>query len=180
MWAPWPRSWFPYRHWAGWGIPLAAGMALQFKMRKERNVVACFFSRRRAPSAEGSFHEAVNMARSGDCGDIVLLEQSLRRPPPTSISSTKNPRIADRAQSYGIRGRDPWMATDCAPVLSPCAARRLIAVRGVRPPPVLLELLTLPAAPPCATRSLPLPAEIVAGVLAERDPIERFARGCWN
>src|SRR5436190_10983177 len=44
----------------GGGIPLAAGMALAFKMRKSKQVVACFFGD--GAVAEGAFHEGINMA----------------------------------------------------------------------------------------------------------------------
>src|SRR5215471_7986198 len=42
------------------GIPVAAGMALAFKMRKTEQVVACFFGD--GAVAEGALHEALNMA----------------------------------------------------------------------------------------------------------------------
>jgi len=48
----------------GGGIPLAAGMALAFKMRKQANVVACFFGD--GAVAEGAFHEGVNLAAIWD------------------------------------------------------------------------------------------------------------------
>src|SRR5882724_10725660 len=44
----------------GGGIPLAAGMALAFKMQKSAQVAASFFGD--GAVAEGAFHEAVNMA----------------------------------------------------------------------------------------------------------------------
>src|SRR5229473_5106809 len=42
------------------GIPLAAGMALAFKMEKDARIVACFFGD--GAVAEGAFHEGINMA----------------------------------------------------------------------------------------------------------------------
>jgi len=42
------------------GIPVAAGMALAFKMQKSGQIAACFFGD--GAVAEGAFHEGVNMA----------------------------------------------------------------------------------------------------------------------
>src|SRR3954452_17129537 len=44
----------------GGGIPLAAGMALAFKMQRSPRVVASFFGD--GAVAEGAFHEGINMA----------------------------------------------------------------------------------------------------------------------
>ena len=44
----------------GGGIPVAAGLALSFKMRKMDNVVACFFGE--GASSQGAFHEGVNLS----------------------------------------------------------------------------------------------------------------------
>ena len=62
----------------GGGVPLAAGMALAFKMQKSSQVVACFFGD--GAVAEGAFHEGVNLAAIWDlAGRVRLREQPVRR-----------------------------------------------------------------------------------------------------
>jgi TPP-dependent pyruvate/acetoin dehydrogenase alpha subunit len=57
------------------GIPLAAGMALSFKMEKKPHVVAAFFGD--GAVAEGAFHEGVNMAAIWDLPVILVCENNL-------------------------------------------------------------------------------------------------------
>src|SRR5580698_3661849 len=57
------------------GIPLAAGMALAFKMKKTKQVVACFFGD--GAVAEGAFHEAVNMAALWNAPVLLVCENNL-------------------------------------------------------------------------------------------------------
>src|SRR5262249_15374670 len=86
----------------GGGIPLAAGMALAFQMRKDRQVVACFFGD--GAIAEGAFHEGVNLAAIGALRVILVCETSLSGASPRVDRVMRNDRIADRAVGYGIRG----------------------------------------------------------------------------
>ena len=88
----------------GGGVPLAAGMALSFKMRKRRQVVACFFGD--GAIAEGAFHEGVNLAAIWDLPVIFACENNLYGASTRVDRVMRNPRIADRAAAYGIRGRD--------------------------------------------------------------------------
>ncbi len=59
----------------GGGIPLAAVMALAFKMEHKPNVVACFFGD--GAVAEGAFHEGVNMAAIWNLPVIYVCENNL-------------------------------------------------------------------------------------------------------
>src|SRR5215831_19357922 len=59
----------------GGGLPLAAGMALSFKMRKSGQVVACFFGD--GAVAEGAFHEGINMASIWQLPVIFVCENNL-------------------------------------------------------------------------------------------------------
>src|SRR3984893_1282388 len=84
------------------GIPLAAGMALAFKMQKRPQVVACFFGD--GAVAEGAFHEGVNMAAIWGLPVVFVCENK-----PYGASThvdlvMKNYKISDRAASYGFRG----------------------------------------------------------------------------
>ena len=135
-------------------MPLAAGMALAFKMRKSARVVACFFGD--GAVAEGAFHEGVNLAAIWDLPVIFVCENNLYGASTRVDQVMRNPRIADRAAAYGIRGE----TVDGNDVLAVYEAARSAAAdcragRG----PVLLELLDLPPHRPLPPRRLPLPAE---------------------
>ena len=121
----------------GGGVPLAAGMALAFKMQKRPGVVACFFGD--GAIAEGAFHEGVNLAAIWDLPVIFVCENNLYGASTRVDRVMRNPRIADRAAAYGIRGE----TVDGNDVLAVYEAARSAAAdcragRG----PVLLELLT--------------------------------------
>ncbi len=119
------------------GVPLATGMALTFKMRKQRQVVACFFGD--GAIAEGAFHEGVNLAAIWDLPVIFVCENNLYGASTRVDRVMRNARIADRAATYGIPGE----TVDGNDVLAVYEAARSAAAdcragRG----PVLLELLT--------------------------------------
>ncbi len=121
----------------GGGVPLATGMALTFKMRKQRQVVACFFGD--GAIAEGAFHEGVNLAAIWDLPAIFVCENNLYGASTRVDRVMRNPQIAERAATYGIRGK----TVDGNDVLAVYEAARSAAAdcragRG----PVLLELLT--------------------------------------
>ena len=121
----------------GGGVPLATGMALTFKLRKQRRVVACFFGD--GAVAEGAFHEGVNLAAIWDLPAIFVCENNLYGASTRVDQVMRNERIAERAVTYGIRGE----TVDGNDVLAVYEAARAAAAdcragRG----PVLLELLT--------------------------------------
>ncbi len=121
----------------GGGVPLAAGMALSFKMRKRPQVVACFFGD--GAIAEGAFHEGVNLAAIWDLPVIFACENNFYGASTRVDRVMRNARIAERAATYGIRGE----TVDGNDVLAVYEAARSAAAdcragRG----PVLLELLT--------------------------------------
>src|SRR5260221_13536845 len=84
------------------GIPVATGMALAFKMRKTRQVVACFFGD--GGVAEGAFHEAVNMAALWRLPVLFVCENNLYGASTRIDRVMKNTTVSDRAASYGFRG----------------------------------------------------------------------------
>ena len=121
----------------GGGVPLAAGMALSFRMRKQRHVVACFFGD--GAVAEGAFHEGINLAAIWDLPVIFACENNLYGASTRVDRVMRNERIAERAATYGIRGE----TVDGNDVLAVYEAARSAAedCRAGRGP-VLLELLT--------------------------------------
>src|SRR5438552_3748259 len=118
-------------------IPLAAGMALAFKMQKRAQVVACFFGD--GAVAEGAFHEAINMAALWKLPAIFVCENNLYGASTHISKVMKNTRVSDRATAYGCRGE----TVDGNDVLAVYEATRHAAAdcRGANGP-VLLELLT--------------------------------------
>lgn len=119
------------------GIPLAAGMALAYKMQRTDQVVACFFGD--GAVAEGAFHEGVNMAAIWNLPVIFVCENNLYGASTHVSKVMRNTSIAERAECYGIRGQtvdgnDVLAVYDAARA----AAEQCRAGKG----PVLLELLT--------------------------------------
>lgn len=119
------------------GIPLAAGMALAFKMKKTKQVVACFFGD--GAVAEGAFHEGVNMAAIWELPVVFVCENNLYGASTHVGKVMKNTTISDRAASYGFRGE----TVDGNDVLAVYEAtkRAVDACRNGKGP-ILLELLT--------------------------------------
>lgn len=85
----------------GGNIPIAGGMALAFKLKKEPRVAVSFFGD--GASNEGAFHEGINMAAIYNLPVVFVCENNLYGAS-TSIKKTlKLENISDRACAYGIR-----------------------------------------------------------------------------
>jgi TPP-dependent pyruvate/acetoin dehydrogenase alpha subunit len=119
------------------GIPVATGMALAFKMRKTRQVVACFFGD--GGVAEGAFHEAVNMASLWSLPVLFVCENNLYGASTRIDRVMKNTTVSDRAASYGFRG-ETVDGNDLLAVFA--AAEQAVEECRSGQGPVLLELLT--------------------------------------
>jgi TPP-dependent pyruvate/acetoin dehydrogenase alpha subunit len=153
------------------GIPVATGMALAFKLRKSKEIVACFFGD--GAVAEGAFHEAVNMAALWSLPVLFVCENNLYGASTRIDHVMKNTRISDRAASYGFRG-ETVDGNDVLAVYEAAtqAAQECRSGRG----PVLLELQTYRRTghsrrDPCHYQ----PKEERA-VWSANDPITRFAQ----
>ncbi|MBI2939051.1 MAG: thiamine pyrophosphate-dependent dehydrogenase E1 component subunit alpha [Chloroflexi bacterium] len=86
----------------GAGIPIAAGLALAFKLRKTDQVAVCFFGD--GATNEGTFHEGINMAAIWDL-PIVFVCENNQYGASTHVSKVmKVANVADRAAAYGIPG----------------------------------------------------------------------------
>ncbi len=122
----------------GGGIPVAAGMALAFRMRKSGQIAACFFGD--GAVSEGAFHEGVNMAAIWSLPVIFACENNLYGASTHVSKVMRDTNIARRvAASYGIRaqqvdGNDVLAVHEAAKT----AADECRAGKG----PVFLELLT--------------------------------------
>jgi pyruvate dehydrogenase E1 component alpha subunit len=152
------------------GIPLAAGMALAFKMQKTSQVAVCFFGD--GAVAEGAFHEGVNMAALWHLPVVFVCENNLYGASTHVSKVMKNTRISDRAATYGFSG-ETHDGNDVLAVYE--AAQRAVAESRAGRGPVLLELLTYRRTghsrrDACGYQPKPEREEWFS-----RDPIERFA-----
>lgn len=154
----------------GGGIPLAAGMALSFKLENSHQVVACFFGD--GAVAEGAFHEAVNMASLWNLPVIFVCENNLYGASTRIDLVMKNTKISERAASYGFEGE----TVDGNDVLAVHeATKRAAAECRAGRGPFLLELLTYRRTghsrrDPCHYQPKDERQDWFA-----RDPIDRFA-----
>ena len=83
-------------------IPLATGAALSAKVRKNGQVVVCFFGDGAVNS--GSFHEAVNLGSVWDLPVVYVCENNLYATEMAFLRATKNTSVASRAAAYGMLG----------------------------------------------------------------------------
>jgi TPP-dependent pyruvate/acetoin dehydrogenase alpha subunit len=121
----------------GGGLPIAAGIALSFKMRREKRVAAAFMGD--GATNEGTFHESLNMASIWSLPVLFVVENN-RYGASTPVSMVvKTPRISDRACAYAM----PGVTVDGNDVLAVHEAAREAAERSRGGGgPTLLELLT--------------------------------------
>ena len=152
------------------GIPLAAGMALAFKMQRQPHVVACFFGD--GAVAEGAFHEGVNMAAIWNLPVVLVCENNLYGASTHIGKVMKNPKVSDRAASYGFRGE----TVDGNDVLAVhAAAQRAVEECRAGKGPVLLELLTYRRTGHSRRDACHYQPKDEREAWFARDPIERFA-----
>jgi TPP-dependent pyruvate/acetoin dehydrogenase alpha subunit len=154
----------------GASIPIATGIALAFKMKKEKRVVACVMGD--GAANEGAFHEGVNMGAIWDLPVVYVVENN-RYGASTPVSMVfKTKTISERASAYGI----PGQTVDGNDVLTVYEAARKAVDRARRGEgPTLLELLTYRITghsrrDPCLYQSEEERREALA-----KEPIGRFA-----
>jgi pyruvate dehydrogenase E1 component alpha subunit len=83
-------------------IPLATGAALSAKLKKNNQVVVCFFGDGAVNS--GSFHEAVNLGSVWNLPVIYVCENNLYATEMAFLRATRNTSVASRAAAYGMLG----------------------------------------------------------------------------
>jgi TPP-dependent pyruvate/acetoin dehydrogenase alpha subunit len=86
----------------GGGVPIATGIALAFKMKKEPGVAVCFMGD--GATNEGAFHEAVNMGAIWDLPILYVVENNLYGASTHVKSVMKTNNVSERAVAYGIPG----------------------------------------------------------------------------
>jgi acetoin:2,6-dichlorophenolindophenol oxidoreductase subunit alpha len=85
----------------GGNIPIIAGVALAFKLRKEKRVAVSFFGD--GASNEGAFHEGLNAASIYDLPAVFVCENNLYGASTSMKRVMRVDNVADRAVSYGMR-----------------------------------------------------------------------------
>jgi TPP-dependent pyruvate/acetoin dehydrogenase alpha subunit len=83
-------------------VPVAAGIGLAFKMRKQQNVVLCYFGD--GATSRGDWHEGVNLAAVHRLPVVFLCNNNqYAYSTPLSLQMAVQ-NVADRAVAYGIPG----------------------------------------------------------------------------
>jgi TPP-dependent pyruvate/acetoin dehydrogenase alpha subunit len=155
----------------GGGIPLAAGMALAFKMQRTKQVVACFFGD--GAVAEGAFHEGINLAAIWKLPVVFVCENNFYGASTRVDKVMKTRTIAERVASYGIHTQQ----LDGNNVLDvyDAAQHAVTACRnGERP--VFLELLTYRRTGHSRRDACHYQPKEEREYWFNRDPIDRFSR----
>lgn len=86
----------------GAGIPIATGAAFSAQYRRSGQVAVCFFGD--GASAQGTFHEALNIAAAFKLPAIYVCENNLYGVGTRQTDVRNIENIADRAAAYGMPG----------------------------------------------------------------------------
>ena len=84
----------------GGGLPLAAGLALADKMQGRNRVTCCFFGE--GATAEGEFHETLNLAALWDLPVLFVCENNLYAMGTALERSESETSVCRHAQSYNV------------------------------------------------------------------------------
>jgi pyruvate dehydrogenase E1 component alpha subunit len=154
------------------GVPVATGMALAFRMKKEPRVAVCFMGD--GAVNEGAFHEGVNMGAIWSLPVVYVIENN-RYSASTPIAETvKLEHLADRAAGYGIpgvtvEGNDVLAVYECVRA----AVERARAGGG----PTLVEALTYRITGHSRRDPCNYQPEDERKMALQHEPIGRFAGG---
>ena len=83
-------------------VPMATGMALAFKMKKQPHAVVCFVGD--GAVNEGAFHEGVNMGAIWSLPVVYVIENNLYAASTPTFEMVRVKKLSDRAACYGIPG----------------------------------------------------------------------------
>jgi pyruvate dehydrogenase E1 component alpha subunit len=119
------------------GLPVAVGLALAAKMKKQPRVVACFFGE--GAVAEGEFHEAMNLAALWKLPVLFLCENNLYAMGTALARSQAVTDLTVKARGYAV----PTDAVDGMDVLAvETATKRAAAAVRAGQGPQFLEFRT--------------------------------------
>lgn len=83
-------------------VPVAAGMALAFKMKQTDQVVACFFGD--GATNQGAWHEGLNIAAIWKLPVVFVCENNVYAASTRTSAMMLVKSVADRTSAYGIPG----------------------------------------------------------------------------
>ena len=83
-------------------LPVANGLGLAFKLRKEKNIAVAFTGD--GATSEGDFHEALNIAAVWNLPVIFIIENNGYGLSTPIAEQYKCQDLVDKALGYGIRG----------------------------------------------------------------------------
>ena len=155
----------------GGGIPIATGMALAFKMKREPRVAVCFTGD--GATNEGAFHEGINMGAIWDLPVVYVVENNLygASTPVSAVMKTKT--IAERSSAYGI----PGVTVNGNDVLGVYeAAKEAVDRARSGQGPTLLELVTYRITGHSRRDPALYQPEAERKQALENEPIGRFAK----
>jgi len=121
----------------GGNVPVATGVALAFKMKREPRVAVSFMGD--GATNEGAFHEAVNMGSTWKLPIVYVIENNLYGASTPVGMVTNTATLAERAAAYGIPG-ERIDGNDVLAVYE--AAKKAVARARSGGGPTLLELIT--------------------------------------
>ena len=156
----------------GGGIPVATGIGLAFKMKKEKRVAVCFMGD--GATNEGAFHEGVNMGAIWNLPVVYVVENNLygASTPVSWVVRTKT--ISERGSIYGI----PGVTIDGNDVLAVYEAAKTAVDRArAGEGPTLLELMTYRITGHSRRDPALYQAEEEKKEALENEPIVRFTKG---
>jgi pyruvate dehydrogenase E1 component alpha subunit len=154
----------------GGGIPVAAGLALAFKMQKTDRLAVCFFGD--GAVAEGAFHEGINMAAIWELPVVFACENNLYGASTHVSKVMRDTNIARRVKSYGIRS-EQLDGNDVLAVYE--AARSAVDDCRAGKGPVFLELLTYRCTGHSRRDACHYQPKDERDEWTAKDPIRRFA-----
>jgi pyruvate dehydrogenase E1 component alpha subunit len=161
------------------GVPIATGMALAFKYRKEPRVAVSFMGD--GAVNEGAFHEAVNMGAIWSLPVVYVIENNLYSASTPIFKMVRLQRLSDRAAGYGI----PGVTVDGNDVLEVFeAARKAIERARAGEGTTLLECTTYRITGHSRRDPCNYQPEEERKAALEREPLRRFRQfllaGGWT
>jgi pyruvate dehydrogenase E1 component alpha subunit len=118
-------------------VPIATGIALAFRMKKQANVAVCFVGD--GAVNEGAFHEGVNMGAIWSLPVVYVIENNLYAASTPTFEMVRVKKLSDRAACYGL----PGVTIDGNDVVGVYEAARAVLERARRGEgPTLVECMT--------------------------------------
>ena len=159
----------------GGGIPVATGIALAFKMKKEPRVAVCFMGD--GATNQGAFHEGVNMGAIWSLPAVYVIENNRYSASTPIAQTTRVENLSDRAAAYGIPGvtidgNDPIQVWQTARE----AIHRARSGQG----PTLVEAITYRISGHSRRDPCDYQPEEERKQALEREPIKRFAERLFS